>query len=349
MNIQQLVRSNIRDLVPYSAARYEFDGSDAILLDANENPYRGNHNRYPDPWQRDLKVRIGKERGLALEKIFIGNGADEAIDLLIRAFCEPGQDSILVNDPTYSMYRVSANINGNRTIKVPLNADFSLDPVSVLSAVEPTTKLIFLCSPANPTGNLLNKESIKDIIKTFQGIVIIDEAYIDFADDEGFIPMLNTYDNLIVVQTFSKAWALAGIRVGMAFGNPEIINILNKIKPPYNVSGPAQKLALEAFQDKEKFDWMVNNILTQKVILEDFLKKFSLCQKVFPSDSNFVLVRFKDSANIYKHLKKELVIVRDRSFETHCEDCLRITIGTKEEIEKLIELLVNYEKEITVH
>jgi histidinol-phosphate aminotransferase len=349
MDIQDLVRKNILELVPYSAARYEFSGTEATLLDANENPYRGTYNRYPDPWQRKLKENLGRIKGVKSENIFMGNGADEAIDLLIRAFCEPGADTILVNDPTYSMYKVSAQINNNLTIKVPLNSDFSLNSQEVLDAVDTNTKLIFLCSPVNPSGNLLDKNSIIEILKSFHGLVIIDEAYIDFTKDEGFLPALSDYDNLVVVQTFSKAWALAGIRVGMAFANTEIISILNKIKPPYNVSGPAQELALEATHDYSQFDKMVEDILLQRDMLNEFLRNYSLCEKVYPTQANFILAKFKESKPIYEYLKKGAVIVRDRSFETHCENCLRITIGTEEEMESLINLFRNYEKEATVY
>ena len=349
MNIKDLVRQNIRELVPYSAARYEFSGKEAILLDANENPYNGTYNRYPDPWQQKLKESLGKIRDVKARNIFIGNGADEVIDLLIRAFCEPGIDTILVNDPTYEMYNVCAQINNNQTIKVSLNPDFSLNVDAVLKVVDKSTKLIFLCSPVNPSGNLLDRSTITEILSSFPGLVVIDEAYIDFTEDEGFIPLLEEFENLVVVQTFSKAWALAGIRVGMAFAHQEIISILNKIKPPYNVGGLAQDLALKATLDVSAFDKMVKSILEQRKALAEFLKNFSHCTEVFPSHANFILAKFDNSKPIYDYLKQAMVIVRDRSFERHCENCLRITIGTKEENETLISLLKNYEKKDPIH
>ena len=349
LEIQSLVRKNIIELTPYSAARYEFSGKDAILLDANENPHRSEFNRYPDPWQMKLKEEISLIKGLGLENIFVGNGADEAIDLLIRAFCEPGIDNILVNDPTYSMYKVSAQINGTLTKHAKLNPDFSLNEANINEATDQNTKIIFLCSPVNPSGNLLDKATILRILESFQGLVVIDEAYIDFCEDPGFIPELHNHNNLVVVQTFSKAWALAGIRVGMAFGNAEIISILNKIKPPYNVSGPAQELAINALKDQGKFEQMVGNILEQRNILENFLEEYTICEKVYPSEANFILAKFRNSNALYEYLKHGSVIVRDRSFETNCDNCLRITIGTKDEVSELITLFRNYEEETAVY
>ncbi|MBX2966238.1 MAG: histidinol-phosphate transaminase [Cyclobacteriaceae bacterium] len=339
MNINAFIRENIKKLKPYSTARDEFQGIAEVYLDANENPFPSAYNRYPDPLQKKLKQRISELKGIAPEKIFLGNGSDEPVDLVIRAFCEPGQDSILITEPTYGMYAVCAGINNVAVKRVPLTHDFNINIDAIKQAVNQSVKVIFLCSPNNPSGNLLSKEKITQLITDFNGIVVIDEAYIDFADDEGFLPTLNNYSNLIILQTFSKAWGLAGLRLGMAFASEAIISVLNKIKYPYNINILTQQAALEKLSTVEIKNKQVGAILQQRTNLIQLLQAMPNVQKVYPTDANFVLVKIADAKNTYNQLIKRGIIVRDRSAIELCENCLRITVGTPEENKKLIETL----------
>jgi histidinol-phosphate aminotransferase len=339
MDIQSLLRENIKTLKPYSTARDEFKGTAEVYLDANENPFPTTYNRYPDPLQKKVKQRISELKGIEQEKIFLGNGSDEPIDLIIRAFCEPGKDSILITEPTYGMYAVCAEINNIPVKRITLDLNFDLDLEAVKQALDSSVKVIFLCSPNNPSGNLLSKEKIIELITTINSIVVVDEAYIDFADDEGFLPVLDQYPNLIVLQTFSKAWGLAGLRLGMAFASEEIIMVLNKIKYPYNINILTQQVALEKLSTAEEKNKQVDSILQQRSALIQQLQTLPMVQHVHPTDANFVLVKMKGARNIYNQLIERSIIVRDRSTVVLCADCLRITVGTPEENKKLIETL----------
>lgn len=339
MNIHSLLRENIKNLKPYSTARDEFKGTAEVYLDANENPFPSAYNRYPDPLQKKVKQRISELKGIEPEKIFLGNGSDEPIDLIIRAFCEPGEDSILITEPTYGMYAVCAGVNDVTIKRVTLDPNFNLDVDAVKQALDSSVKVIFLCSPNNPSGNLLSKEKIFDLITTCNTIVVVDEAYIDFAKDEGFLPVLAKYPNLIVLQTFSKAWGLAGLRLGMAFASEEIILVLNKIKYPYNLNILTQQVALEKLSSADEKNKQVDVILQERSILTEQLQALPMVERVYPTDANFVLVRMKDARNIYDQLIERSIIVRDRSTAVLCADCLRITVGTPEENKKLIETL----------
>jgi len=341
-NIEKLVRPNILKLGAYQSARETLSDKDAILLDANENPFPFGYNRYPDPLQRELKKKIGELKNISPENIFLGNGSDEIIDLLIRAFCSPGEDSILINTPTYGMYEVCANINNVNIIKVELDGKFQLDTPQVLEKCK-QTKIIFICSPNNPTGNLINKNSILEILNQFDGILVIDEAYIDFANDPGFITEISNYPNLVVLQTFSKARAMAGIRLGMGFMNKDLVKVLNKIKYPYNISFLNQDAALKAIESKNT-DSGIKEITGQRKWLYEQLSKLSIVQKLWPSDANFLLAKFQNHQEIFEFLKKEGIIVRDRSKEPKCEGCLRITIGKSLENLMLITVLKHLDK-----
>lgn len=339
MNIQSLLRENIKNLKPYSTARDEFQGTAEVYLDANENPFPTAYNRYPDPLQKKVKQRISALKGIAAAKIFLGNGSDEPIDLIIRAFCEPGRDAILITEPTYGMYAVCAGINNVTVKRVTLNSNFDLNVPAIKQALDSSIKIIFLCSPNNPSGNLLSKEKITELITSIDCLVVIDEAYIDFANDSGFLPSLNQYPNLIVLQTFSKAWGLAGLRLGMAFASEEIISVLNKIKYPYNINVLTQQVALEKLSSVEEKNKQVRAILDQRIFLIQELQTLSIVLHIYPTDANFVLVKMKDAHYVYNQLIKHGIIVRNRSTVTLCADCLRITVGTTEENKKLIETL----------
>ena len=302
------------------------------------------YNRYPDPHHVILKKRWSEIKGVDPTQIFFGNGSDEPIDLLIRLFCEPGEDHVVVLPPTYGMYEVSANINNVAQVKIPLTNDFQLDLDGIMGKITTQSKIIFLCSPNNPTGNLLGRNDIRKILDFFQGMVVIDEAYIDFSTDSSWAQELEEYSNLVVLQTLSKAWGMAGIRVGVAMGDPYVISMLEKIKPPYNLSLPNQQLALEAMNNLELKEEEVGELLTQRNRLERELAEMGIVSKVFPSDSNFLLVRFKEAKSVFEYLIKHEVIVRDRSSQLHCENSLRITVGTKEENDRLIALLHDYIK-----
>lgn len=348
-DLNKIVRENIKNLKPYSSARDEYKGKEGIFLDANENPFgsplKDNYNRYPDPLQIEVKDKVGKIKGLPIQNIFLGNGSDEAIDILFRAFCNPGKDNVIVCPPTYGMYEVSANINDVSVIKVPLTTEeFQLDAENILNAITPNTKLVFICCPNNPTGNGVKWDSIKLIIENFKGIVVIDEAYINYAKYRSLIPELLNYPNLVILQTLSKAWGLAGLRIGMAFASEPVIDIFNKIKPPYNVNAVSQKLALEAFDNVDVVNERIKETVFERELLADELKKISSVKKVYPSDANFILVKTINPTDIYNYLISKKIIIRDRSNVDLCEGCLRITVGTKEENKELIECFKNYEK-----
>jgi histidinol-phosphate aminotransferase len=346
ININNLLRKNIRELKPYSTARDEYTGNIGIFLDANENSFgsvpTGSLNRYPDPYQKEIKKKLAEIKNVNSKNIFIGNGSDEAIDLLFRAFCEPGKDSVLIMPPTYGMYKVAAEINDIKTIEVPLNKNFQIEIEDVLKNIESTTKIIFICSPNNPSGNLLKTNSIKTILNEFNGIVVIDEAYIDFAQSDSWNNELNDFNNLVVLQTFSKAWGLANIRVGMAFANEIIISVLDNIKYPYNVNGVSQQIITDALDNELIKNSVVNNIILERERLAEAISKINFIEYVFPSDSNFLLAKVKDANKVYNFLLENKIIVRNRSNMIHCDECLRFTVGTVEENKKLIEILLEY-------
>ncbi|HEY8400365.1 MAG TPA: histidinol-phosphate transaminase [Cytophagaceae bacterium] len=345
-NLDNLLRENIKNVVPYASARDEYKGSEGIFLDANENPLGavcgGEYNRYPDPLQRDLKEKIAGLKRVHPSQIFLGNGSDEAIDLLMRAVCNPGKDNIIITPPTYGMYEVSAGINDVKVKEVPLTEEYQLQPENVLKAVDANTKIIFLCSPNNPTGNILNTADIKKVVEGFNGLVVIDEAYIDFAPGQSFLTYLNQYPNLIVLQTFSKAWGLAGLRLGMAFASEAIIKVYNKIKFPYNVNVETQRLAMKALDNLLQKEKMVEEILDEREKLVNELKNLDQVIKIFPSHANFILVKTKDGRKVYEYLVSKQIITRDRSKVALCEGSLRISIGTAEENKKLVEALKQY-------
>lgn len=335
MNLDKLLRNNIKALKPYSSARDEFSGEAEVYLDANENPYNAPYNRYPDPMQWAVKEKIGVLKNIAPEKIFLGNGSDEPIDIIFRAFCEPGVDNMVSIDPTYGMYQVAADINNVEVRKVKLNDDFGFSAQKLLDAANLYTKAIFVCSPNNPTGNLLDKTEIIKLLTEFDGIVVVDEAYIDFSPENSFLGLLDSCPNLIILQTFSKAWGMAGIRLGMAFAHAEIIRVFNKIKYPYNINILTQQKALELIDNEgEKNEW-VKIILDERARMIRKLFKLPFVEVIYPSDANFILVKMNDARGIYEYLTEQKIIVRDRSKVTLCENSLRITIGSPEENKKL--------------
>lgn len=338
-DVNNLVRKNILTMKPYSSARDEFKGEADIYLDANENPYPSPYNRYPDPLQWELKRKIAAMKGVDPEQIFLGNGSDEAIDLLIRAFCEPNAASILITEPTYGMYAVCADVNAVNVQQVLLTPDFDIDLEAFPKTFDVSTKVIFLCSPNNPTANLLDPNKIKEVLKRFYGLVVVDEAYIDFAKDKGFIRYLDKYPNLVILQTFSKAWGLAGLRLGMCFASKDIIAVLNKIKYPYNVNIRTQELALEALEHETQKNAWVKEILAERTNLAQALSSLAFVKQVYPSDANFLLVKVDDAHALYQRLLERGIIVRDRSRVTLCYNCLRITVGTPGENNELIEVL----------
>lgn len=339
IDIKKLVRENVLKLTPYSSARDEYNGKTGILMDANENPY-GNLNRYPDPYQKELKSLISSKKGISENKIFLGNGSDEIIDLCFRVFCNPGTDKVLIFPPTYGMYEVSASINDIGTVKIPLNGNFQID----MEQTEPLfsdkkLKLIFICSPNNPTGNSMNYSDIEHIISGFGGIVVIDEAYIDFSGKPSFTSLTDKYPNLIVMQTLSKALGLAAVRVGMAFTNPDILQYFNKMKPPYNISSINQKAAINRLENSDKYAKQIRNILVEKERLSSRLIKLEIVEKIFPSDSNFLLVKVRNANDIYNTLVNNNIIVRNRN--SVIKNCLRITVGSRSENNKLLDSLKN--------
>jgi histidinol-phosphate aminotransferase len=342
--INTLIRENIRSLVPYSSAREEYTGSEAIYLDANENPFNMPLNRYPDPRQGKLKERISVIKQIPAEKIFLGNGSDEAIDLLIRAFCEPRVDNIISIKPTYGMYKVCADINRVEFREALLNASYQPEPESLLAMADENSKLLFLCSPNNPTSNSLNRKDLLHLIGHFRGLVVLDEAYIDFSTAGSLLPELARFPNLVILQTFSKAWGMAGIRLGMAFASPEIISILNRIKYPYNINILTQQTALEHLSGNQEKEKWIAMILEQRHWLEQSLTGLSFVRQILPSDANFLMVRFEKPKEIYHYLIGKKIIVRDRSKVALCEGYLRITIGSPEENTILLQALQDFEK-----
>ncbi len=342
-NISRLVRKNILEMKPYSSARDEFSGSASVFLDANENPFNSPLNRYPDPHQVRLKQRIAELRGLRVEQVFLGNGSDEGIDVLFRVLCEPGRDHVITVDPTYGMYAVCAEINGVERRSVLLNSDFSLDPEAVLAAVDEHTRLIFLCSPNNPTSNSYDRASVLKILDGVDCMVVVDEAYIDFSRDPGFLSLLNETTNLVVLQTLSKAWGLAGIRLGMLFAHPQLVEYLSRVKYPYNVNELTIKAAIEALDDTARTKKWVNQILNERSSMAKQLESLAFVRQVFASDANFLLIRVDDPAALYQFLMNRGIIIRDRSRVPLCEGCLRITIGSREENTELIKALKNFQ------
>ena len=341
--LQELTRPNIWALKPYSSARDEYQGKSAsVFLDANENPYNGPNNRYPDPLQWDLKKSLSRLKGVAPERIFLGNGIDEAIDLVFRAFCEPREDNVVAIEPTYGMYLVCAEINEVEYRKVLLDEHFQFSADKILNAADEHTKLIFLCSPNNQTGNDLNHSEIERLLHRFDGIVVLDEAYNDFSEQPSFLKRLDDFSNLIVLQTFSKAWGCAAIRLGMAFASADIISVLTKIKYPYNVNQLTQQQAMEMLHRYYEIERWVTTLKEERDHLEKEFLKLPCVQKVFPSNANFFLVRVTDAVQIYKYLVEEGIIVRNRHTVALCGNCLRITVGTKMENETLIRALKKY-------
>ncbi len=346
--LSRLVRENIKRLKPYSSARSEFTGTAEVFLDANENafgsPAGEGYNRYPDPLQLELKSLISEAKGVAADNIFVGNGSDEAIDLLFRIFCKPDVDAVIVCPPTYGMYRVSAEINDVAVTEVPLTIDFELDTSAILAAISERTKLIFICSPNNPTGNSMRRESIVDIATKLDGIVVVDEAYIDFSAEPSFIGELDRYPNIVVLQTFSKAWGMAGLRVGMAFAGTAIIDLMNRVKPPYNVSGIAQQTVIDAFADRGKIDQWTAAVLVERSVLSGDLEALAFVEKIYGSDANFLLVKVADAETVYRFLLDSHIVVRNRNNVELCGGCLRITVGTPDENVLLIQALGQFEK-----
>jgi histidinol-phosphate aminotransferase len=341
-DINTLLRKNIRSLAPYSSARDEYKGEEAVFLDANENPFNSAINRYPDPQQVKLKSRIGFIKDMPAECIFLGNGSDEAIDLLITAFCEPGVDNIISIKPSYGMYKVCADINNVEFREVLLNQDFQLNTKEMLEKADARSKLMFLCSPNNPTSNSLYRNDMLTMIEKFRGLVIVDEAYIDFSNSKSFSSELKNFPNLVILQTFSKAWGMAGIRLGLAFAAKEIIDVLTRIKYPYNINILTQRAALERLNDTQKKDQWIREIIKQRDSLSREISKLPIVKHVLPSDANFIMVKFNNPQEIFAYLIGKKIIVRDRSKVTLCEGYLRVTIGTEEENKLLIRTLQQY-------
>jgi histidinol-phosphate aminotransferase len=349
-DLNKLIRPNIKSLTPYSSARDEFSGEAKVFLDANENslgsPLTKWYNRYPDPHQQKLKEMISFVKTVPQENIFLGNGSDECIDLLFRSFCEPKKDNVIICPPTYGMYEVSANINDIEIRKAPLLEDFQLDLVHLENLVDENTKLIWICSPNNPTGNSLNRTDIESVLNNFNGIVVIDEAYINFAKQKSFVQELSDYPNLVVMQTFSKAWGLAALRLGIAFASIDIIDVLNKVKPPYNINQATQDLALKALEEIGQVNDMIKILVDMRNALMEVFTQIPIVEKVYPSDANFFLVKIKDARKVYEFLLTKGIVVRDRSNVKLCEDCLRITVGTEKENTILIDAIADYLNEI---
>ena len=345
-SLDNILRSNVKKLIPYSSARSEFEGDAQIFLDANENSLgsvlNNNFHRYPDPLQKQLKQKLSTLKNVPAENIFVGNGSDEAVDLLIRAFCNPGVDNILIFPPTYGMYEVAAEINDVAINKILLTKDYQLDVSAIKNGIDKNTKIVFVCSPNNPTGNLLDSKSIEWLLKNFNGIVVVDEAYIDFAGTESWIKRLNEYPNLVILQTLSKAWGLAGLRIGFAYASKEIIHVLNKIKPPYNISEATQQMALQGLQNEKEAKEKTCVLIRQKERLLQEFKMFGFIEKIYPSDANFILVKVSDAIGLYKYLLAKNIVVRNRSSQPLCENSLRITVGTPGENDVLLTAFKNY-------
>jgi histidinol-phosphate aminotransferase len=344
--LEELVRPHIAHLIPYSSARDEFTGTSGIFLDANENAFgsviRQEYNRYPDPYQRKIKQKLARIKKTDPARIFLGNGSDEPIDLLIRIFCRPGQDNIIVMPPTYDMYAVSARIQDAAVRQVNLTENYKIDVEGVIRSIDPQTKMIFICTPNNPTGNSFERNDVLRIIGEFEGITVIDEAYIDFSGSGSYLELLDKHKNLVVLQTLSKAWGLAGLRLGIAYADPSIIGLLNKIKYPYNINRATQELVLDALDFENRKDELVRAILDQRAFLEKELKKLPIVEAVNPSDANFLLVRFREAKRVFDYLLERNIIVRNRSKLVLCGNSLRITAGTPEENTALIDQLKKY-------
>lgn len=345
-DLDKLTRPNIKQLVPYSSARDEFSGEAKVFLDANENslgsPLTKWYNRYPDPHQRAIKQKLSTIKGIGAEHIFLGNGSDECIDLLFRSFCEPGVDNVIICPPTYGMYEVSANINNIAVKKAPLLENFQLNLAHIETLGDEHTKLIWLCSPNNPTGNALNRTDIEMVLNNFNGIVVIDEAYINFAKQKTFIQELADYPNLVVLQTLSKAWGLAGLRLGMAFASQAIIEVLDKVKPPYNINQATQELVLKALDEVGQVNDMIRLLVDMREAMAEVFLSMPTVEKVYPSDANFLLVKIKEARKIYTFLLEKGIVLRDRSNVALCEDCLRITIGTEQENTLLVDAMQDW-------
>lgn len=346
-DINDLVRKNIKSLTPYSSARSEFKGEASVFLDANENSFGSpgpeNYNRYPDPLQMKLKHAISSVKGLPAGNIFIGNGSDEVIDLAFRIFCEPGRDNVIICPPTYGMYEVSAHINDIAVLKAPLDHEFGLDTDAILSIADERSKILFICSPNNPTGNNMNFRDVELLLNNFPGVVIIDEAYINYSRQRSFIPELLEYPNLLVMQTFSKAWGLAGLRLGMCFASTQVIDLYNKVKPPYNIAVASQELAISSIAQIELVNKWAREAVAQRDYLAERLKNFPFIKEVFPSEANFILVKVDDAAMLYDFLLQNKIIVRNRSKDYNCTNCLRITVGTPLENEMVIQCLNKFQ------
>ena len=340
MNLNNLIRKNIKAMKSYSSARDEFKDlkADMVFLDANENPFETTLNRYPDPQQTALKELISKQKELPINQVLLGNGSDEVLDLIVRAFCEPNQDSILTLLPTYGMYSVLAQLNSIENIEVSLSKDFNINVDQVLKQVKPSTKLLFICSPNNPSGNIMDVNAVTRLLKAFDGLVVIDEAYIDFTTIESWMQHLNTFPNLIVTQTLSKAYGLAGIRLGTCYASKEIIAVLNKIKPPYNINSLTQQAAIEALQNNEVSDH-VSSILREREKLANALASCFFVKKIYPSDANFILMKVDDANKRYDELLRHGIVIRNRTTQLGCENCLRISLGTPAENKQLLTLL----------
>lgn len=345
-SIKKQVRENILKLKPYSSARDEYTGSASLFLDANENPHNAPYNRYPDPKQNELKELISSIKGVPKESIFLGNGSDEGIDLLFRILCEPGRDNVVTVDPTYGMYGVCAQINDVEQRSVLLESDFSLDPVRVLESVDERTRMVFLCSPNNPTANSLDQNAMLRILENAGCLVVVDEAYIDFSKDPGMLDRLNELDNLVVLQTLSKAWGLAGIRLGMVFAHPELIGYLTAVKYPYNLNFLTLNTARDQLLKQQAGALWVDQILEERVYLARELDQLGFIEKVHPSDANFLLVQVGDPHAVYNFLMERGIIVRDRSSVPLCEGCLRITVGSSEENRLLLDSLADYDQNL---
>ncbi len=340
-NLNTIVRENVKLMKPYSSARDEYvsDGSKMVFLDANENPFENGVNRYPDPQQRSLKQVIAEQRNVDTSQILLGNGSDEVLDLLFRAFCEPKQDNIITLPPTYGMYTVLANLNEVEERKVLLNSDFQPNVDAILKAVDVNSKMLFICSPNNPTGNSFAFSKVKELLDNFSGLVVIDEAYIDFSDVDSWVSQLDNYPNLIVTQTLSKAYGLAGIRLGLCFASAEIISVLNKIKPPYNVNELTQQKALERVLDTKTISDEISNILKERAVLIEALEKIDFVNHIYPTEANFVLAKVDDATKRYNQLLEKGVVIRNRTTQALCENTLRFTVGTPQENQILIQTL----------
>lgn len=345
-NINNLVRENIKNLTPYSSARDEFKGEASVYLDANENslgsPLMKWYHRYPDPLQWKVKERLSEIKSVPPQNMFLGNGSDECIDLLYRSFCNPGKDNIIICPPTYGMYEVSANINDVEIRKAPLLDDFQLNLAHIEQLADAHTKIIWICSPNNPSGNSLHREDIETVLNNFNGLVVVDEAYINFSRQRSFVKELPDYPNLVVMQTLSKAWGLAGLRLGMMFASEEIIGVINKVKPPYNIGAHTQEIVLQALQNTDQVNDMIMMLVDMRFALEEVFNQMPIVEKVYPSDANFLLVKMKDARKIYEYLLQKGIVLRDRSKVMLCEDCLRITVGTEQENTALVDALGSY-------